>query len=78
MKRLFLIVLSVFCLSAMFVSCNKADVATDYVIDSLIITSDVEDVDVSKLNKNTVARFNNIRKIGLLIDESVYIRCNVQ
>jgi hypothetical protein len=63
MKRLFLIWLSTLCLSSMFVGCNKEDVTVDNEISSQIIKSDVENVDVSKLNKNAVARFDNIKKI---------------
>jgi hypothetical protein len=41
MKRLFLIYLSVFYLSAMFVSCNKENITVDDETDSQTIKSDV-------------------------------------
>ncbi|MDR0682682.1 MAG: hypothetical protein LBG15_12690 [Dysgonamonadaceae bacterium] len=63
MKKVFLFLVGAFCLSAMFVGCNKEDVTVDDEIDSPIIRSDVENVDVSKLNKTAVARFDNIKKI---------------
>jgi hypothetical protein len=63
MKKVFLIGLSVFCISAMFVSCNKEDVTADNEMESQVIKFEVEDVDVSKLNKTAVARFDNIKKI---------------